>query len=120
MKDNPLAIAAGTVVLGMALGMLIPDTEPERRVMGATRDELVDRVQEAAARVKGAAVEAGRGMQETVREEMSARGPQVKETLADAAATVKDQLKDSAGRVTEEPKRAVRKASSPEDRGPVG
>ena len=120
MKDNPLAVAAGTVVLGLALGMLIPDTEPERRVMGATRDELVDRVQEAAARVKGAAVEAGRELQETVREEMSARGPQVKETLADAAATVKDQLKDSAGRVTQEAKRAIPKASSKEDRGPVG
>ena len=120
MKDNPLAVAAGTVVLGLALGMLIPDTEPERRVMGATRDELVDRVQEAAARVKGAAVEAGRELQQTVREEMSARGPQVKETLADAAATVKDQLKDSAGRVTQEAKRAIPKASSKEDRGPVG
>lgn len=120
MKDNPLAIAAGAAVIGLAVGMLIPETEPERRVMGATRDEIGDRVQEAAGRVKNAAVEAGRDLKDTVSEEISARGPEVKETLADAAGTLKDQLKDSAGRVAKETKRAIRNASSSGDAGAAG
>jgi ElaB/YqjD/DUF883 family membrane-anchored ribosome-binding protein len=103
--DNPLALVAGAAVIGLALGMLLPETEPERRVMGAKRDEIVDRVQEVAGRVKDAAVEAGRELQDTVREEVSQRGPEVKETLKEAAEDLKDQLKSSAGRVAQEVKR---------------
>jgi ElaB/YqjD/DUF883 family membrane-anchored ribosome-binding protein len=103
--DNPLALVAGAAVIGLALGMLLPETEPERRVMGAKRDEIVDRVQEVAGRVKDAAVEAGRELQDSVREEVSQRGPEVKETLKEAAEGLKDQLKSSAGRVAQEVKR---------------
>jgi ElaB/YqjD/DUF883 family membrane-anchored ribosome-binding protein len=103
--DNPLALVAGAAVIGLALGMLLPETEPERRVMGAKRDEIVDRVQEVAGRVKDAAVEAGRELQDSVREEVSQRGPEVKETLKEAAEDLKDQLKSSAGRVAQEVKR---------------
>jgi ElaB/YqjD/DUF883 family membrane-anchored ribosome-binding protein len=109
MHENPLAIAAGAVVIGLALGMLVPETEPERRVMGSTRDQLADRVQETASRVKDAAVEAGREVQETVRDQVSQHGGEVKSTLKEAAATVKDQIKESAGRVAQEAKQEVRK-----------
>jgi ElaB/YqjD/DUF883 family membrane-anchored ribosome-binding protein len=96
MQENPLALAAGAAVIGLALGMLLPETEPERRAMGSTRDQLADRVSNVADRVKDAAVEAA---------------PEVKSTLQDAAATVKDQIKESAGRVAEEAKQEVRKPS---------
>ena len=111
MQDNPLALAAGAAVLGLALGMLLPETEPERRVMGPTRDQLVDRVSDVADRVKDAAVEAGREVRDTLQEEVSAAAPGVKATLKDAAATVKDQIKESAGRVADEAKQEVGKQS---------
>jgi ElaB/YqjD/DUF883 family membrane-anchored ribosome-binding protein len=111
MQENPLALAAGAAVIGLALGMLLPETEPERRAMGSTRDQLADRVSNVADRVKDAAVEAGREVKDTLQEEVSAAAPGVKSTLQDAAATVKDQIKESAGRVAEEAKQEVRKQS---------
>ncbi|HUR94203.1 MAG TPA: DUF3618 domain-containing protein [Gemmatimonadales bacterium] len=109
MHENPLAVAAGAAVIGMALGMLLPETEPERKVMGATRDQLADRVQETASRVKDAAIDAGREVQDTLREEVSNRGGDVKATLKEAATTVKEQIKESAGRVAQEAKQEIRK-----------
>lgn len=117
MKDNPLAVVAGGAVIGLALGMLLPESGPERRVMGAKRDEVVDRVQQAAGRVKDVAVEAGRDLQDTVREEVSRRTPEVKDTLKGMATTVKDQLKDSAGRVAEEVKQEMGGSPSARDAG---
>jgi ElaB/YqjD/DUF883 family membrane-anchored ribosome-binding protein len=111
MDENPLALAAGAAILGLALGMLLPETEPERRVMGSTRDELVDRVSNVADRVKDAAVEAGRDVKDTLQQEATAAAPEVKATLKDAAANVKDQIKESAGRVAEEARQEARKPS---------
>jgi ElaB/YqjD/DUF883 family membrane-anchored ribosome-binding protein len=111
MHENPLALVAGAAVIGLALGMLLPETEPERRTMGSTRDRLADRVSNVAGRVKDAAVEAGREVKDTLQEEVSAVAPEVKSALEGAAATVKDQIKESAGRVAEEAKQEVRKPS---------
>ena len=111
MQENPLALVAGAAVIGLALGMLLPETEPERRTMGSARDQLADRVSNVAGRVKDAAVEAGREVKDTLQEEVSAAAPEVKSALQGAAATVKDQIKESAGRVAEEAKQEVRKPS---------
>ena len=111
MRENPLALMAGAAVIGLALGMLLPETEPERRTMGPARDELADRISNVADRVKDAAVEAGREVKDTLQEEVSAAAPEVKSALQEAAATVKDQVKESAGRVAEEAKQEVRKQS---------
>lgn len=110
MEENPLAVAAGAAVIGLALGLLLPETEKERQVMGPTRDNLAERVQETASRVKDVAIEAGRDVQNTVRDEISQRGGDVKSTLIDAATAVKDQVKESAGRVAQEAKDEIRKA----------
>jgi ElaB/YqjD/DUF883 family membrane-anchored ribosome-binding protein/gas vesicle protein len=109
MEENPLAIAAGAAVIGLALGMLLPETEPERRVMGPARDQIAERVSNVADRVKDAAAEAGREVKDTLQEEMSAAAPSVKATLADAATNVKEQIKESAGRVADQAKQEARK-----------
>lgn len=104
LQENPLALAAGAAVLGLALGMLLPETEPENRLMGETRDDLGDRISNVAGRVKDAAIEAGRDVKETVREEIDQRAPEVTSTLREAAEHVKEQIKDSATAVAQEAK----------------
>jgi ElaB/YqjD/DUF883 family membrane-anchored ribosome-binding protein len=108
MEDNPLALVAGAAILGLALGLVLPETRREQRLMGARRDQLVDRVQETAEQVKDSAIEAGREVAQTVKDEAAYRAPELKSSLKDAAATVGQQVKESAGRVAQEAKQAAR------------
>jgi ElaB/YqjD/DUF883 family membrane-anchored ribosome-binding protein/gas vesicle protein len=112
LDENPLLIAAGAALVGIALGMVLPETDPERRMMGETRDQMADKVSGVANRVKEAAVEAGRDVQDTVRQELDARAPEIKSTLKDAAEHVKEQVKESATRVADEAKEEARRPSA--------
>jgi ElaB/YqjD/DUF883 family membrane-anchored ribosome-binding protein len=107
-EDNPLAVAAGVAALGLAFGLLVPETEREQRLMGPTRDDLLERAQGTARRVKDAAIEAGQELREAVREEVSERAPEVKAVVKDAVNSVGEQVKEKAGRVKEEAKQAAR------------
>jgi ElaB/YqjD/DUF883 family membrane-anchored ribosome-binding protein len=108
VEDSPLAVAAGVAVLGLAFGLLVPETEREQRLMGPARDDLVQRAQDTARRVKDAAVEAGQELRESVREEVAERAPEVKAVVQDAVQAVGEQVKQKAGRVKEEAKLAAR------------
>jgi len=112
MDDNPLAVAAGVAVLGLAAGLLVPETERERRTFGPVRDDLAERAQTTASRIKDATVEAGQELKDAVQEEIKYRAPELKSTLTDAAQTVKEQVKESAGRVKEEAKQAAKQSSA--------
>jgi gas vesicle protein len=107
MEQNPLALVAGAAILGLTLGLVLPETRREQRLLGARRDQLVDRVQTTAEQVKDAAIEAGREVTQTVKEEAAYRAPELKSTLKDAAATVGQQVKESASRLAEEAKQAA-------------
>ena len=107
--ENPLVVAAGAAVIGLALGLLLPESDPERRAMGPTRDRLAARAQDVAERVKEVAVDAGRDVKETVQEEVAAAAPRVQDSLREAAGAVKEQVKESAGRVADEAKQQVRR-----------
>jgi ElaB/YqjD/DUF883 family membrane-anchored ribosome-binding protein len=107
-EENPLAIAIGAAVVGLALGMLLPGTQREDRVMGSARDQLVDRAEKTAERVKDAAVEAGRELKDTVKTEIEEHKPEVKQVVQEASQTVKDQVKESAKRVKNQAKDAVK------------
>jgi ElaB/YqjD/DUF883 family membrane-anchored ribosome-binding protein len=108
VEENPLAVAAGVAALGLACGLLVPETEREQRLMGPARDNLVDRAQGTARRVKDAAVEAGQELRETVRAEVSERAPEVKAVVQDVVQSVGQQVKEKAGQVKEEAKQAAR------------
>jgi ElaB/YqjD/DUF883 family membrane-anchored ribosome-binding protein len=111
-EENPLALAIGAAVVGLALGMLLPGTQREDELMGSSRDQLVDRAERTAERVKDAAVEAGRELKETVRTEVDVYKPEVTQVVQEAGRTVKEQVKESARRVKKEAKDAVREAGS--------
>jgi ElaB/YqjD/DUF883 family membrane-anchored ribosome-binding protein len=108
-EDNPLALAVGAAVVGLALGMLLPGTEKENELMGPARDQLVDRAGETVERAKEAAVEAGREVKETVKSEIEQRKPELKEAMQQTGQQVKEQVKESARRVKNEAKDAATK-----------
>jgi len=107
-EENPLAIAIGAAVVGLALGMLLPGTQREDRVMGSARDQLVDRAEKTAERVKDAAVEAGREIKDTVKAEIEEHKPEVKQAVQEAGQTVKEQVKESAKKVKNQAKDAAK------------
>lgn len=106
--ENPLLVAIGATIAGLALGLLLPGTERENELMGPARDQLMDRAEKTAERVKDAAAEAGREVKETVKAEIAEHAPEVKEVVQQAGQTVKDQVKESAKKVKREAKDAAR------------
>ncbi len=47
-RDNPLALGAAAIAVGTMVGLALPTTEKEDRVLGRARDRLVDKAQQAA------------------------------------------------------------------------
>jgi ElaB/YqjD/DUF883 family membrane-anchored ribosome-binding protein len=109
-EENPLALAVGAAVVGLALGLLLPGTRREDKLMGSTRDQLVDRAGETVERAKEAAVEAGREVKETVKSEFEQHKPELKATVQDAGQSVKEQVKEASRRVKNEAKDAAKKS----------
>lgn len=64
IEENPLAVGAVALALGAAVGMAIPATQYEGRLMGDARQGLMDKAQDTAAglldRTKEVVVEAGK------------------------------------------------------------
>jgi ElaB/YqjD/DUF883 family membrane-anchored ribosome-binding protein len=106
-EENPLVLAIGAAVIGLAIGLLLPGTERENELMGPARDDLVDRAGRTAERVKDAAAEAGREVKETVRSEIREHAPEVKQVAREAGTTLKEQVKESAKKVKKEAKNAA-------------
>jgi ElaB/YqjD/DUF883 family membrane-anchored ribosome-binding protein len=111
-EENPLALAIGAAVVGMALGLLLPGTQREDEMMGSARDQLVDRAEETVERAKDAAVEAGQQVKETVKSEFQQHKPELQEVVQEAGQNVKEQVKESARRVKNEAKDAAKKSGS--------
>jgi ElaB/YqjD/DUF883 family membrane-anchored ribosome-binding protein len=111
-EENPLMLAVGAAVVGLALGMLLPGTRREDEIMGSARDQLVDRAEETVERAKEAAVEAGRDVKETVKSEFEQHKPELKEVVQQAGQNVKEQVKESARRVKSEAKDAAKKSGN--------
>src|SRR5919107_1355289 len=111
-EENPLALAIGAAVVGLALGLLLPGTQREDEMMGSARDQLVDRAEETVERAKDAAVEAGREVKETVKSEIQQHKPELQSVVQEAGQTVKEQVKQSARRVKNEAKDAAKESGS--------
>jgi ElaB/YqjD/DUF883 family membrane-anchored ribosome-binding protein len=109
--ENPLALAVGAAVVGLAIGLLLPGTRREDELMGSARDQLVDRAGETVERAKEAAVEAGREVKDTVKAEIEQRKPELQQTVQQVGQNVKEQVKESARRVKNEAKDAAKDVS---------
>jgi hypothetical protein len=48
VRDNPLALGAAAALIGVAIGMTVPASEAENRLMGEARDNVVDKARELA------------------------------------------------------------------------
>ncbi len=105
--ENPLMVALGATVAGLVLGLLLPGTERENEMMGPARDQLMDRAEKTAERVKDAATEAGREVKEAVQTEIKEHAPEVKQAVQEAGMMVKEQVKESARKVKKEAKDAA-------------
>jgi len=74
MQENPLAVGAMALAVGAAVGMAIPETPQERRLMGEARDRLVDRAQEVTQDVAQKVQSVAHEAMDTVREEARGQG----------------------------------------------
>jgi len=72
MNESPLMMGVVAMGLGLAVGMLLPETEKENQVFGEKRDELMDRAQDMAGQAveqaQEVAQEAVQAAQETVKD----------------------------------------------------
>ena len=71
IEENPLAVGAVALAVGAAVGFAIPSTKYEGKLLGEARENVVQRVQDAAGtlvdKAKHAATEAGKTIQEEAR-----------------------------------------------------
>lgn len=101
-EENPLLVGAGILVLGAAIGSLLPETERENRAFGETRDRLMDRAKETAGEVKDVARETLRSAKDTAQEELRERGSEVGASVREAATHVAEEAKQTARREAEQ------------------
>lgn len=78
-QENPMALAAGAVALGLVFGLMAPPTRPEARILGDVGERVMDKVSEVARDTSEKAQNvAGRVIEETkaaAREEGLTSGP---------------------------------------------
>lgn len=60
LDDNPMALGAIGIAVGALLGGLLPPTQKEDELLGATRDRMADRTREAMHEARDGLAEAGR------------------------------------------------------------
>jgi hypothetical protein len=48
LDQSPLVVGAGALLLGVAFGLAVPETDAENQLMGEARDNVVGRVRDTA------------------------------------------------------------------------
>lgn len=86
-ESNPLAIGAIAAGVGLAIGLSLPSTEREGRLMGEKRDELLDKAKARVSETKDKVVSAAERIVPEVRDVVT---DSVKEMKATVTETVKD------------------------------
>ena len=74
VNDNPLMTAALAASLGAAAGLMLPPTQKEDQLVGATRDQLMGKAQQAASQAVDKVESVAQEVQHTASREAQARG----------------------------------------------
>ena len=81
LRENPLAVGAAAVVLGAAIGLAVPETEQEHKLMGQARDNVMDRAKE----VAGDTMDKAKRIAEDVQGTVKQAAGEVQETVKESA-----------------------------------
>jgi len=71
LNENPLAVGALALGVGVAVGLALPETQQERQLLGEQRDRLVSQVEERASEALSQAEQKARETGEQMREQVS-------------------------------------------------
>ena len=78
IRENPLPAAAWALGIGVTIALLLPDTEPENRLLGKTRDNLINTAQESANqlldKVQNVSSKTFEAVTDTVKQEAQSQG----------------------------------------------
>jgi len=85
LQENPLAIAGAIAGIGMLVGLLIPGTYREDRLMGETKDRLVDRARDKAQDVAGKVQTVAHEVMDTAKEQARTVAGEVMDTAREQA-----------------------------------
>lgn len=95
MEENPLMVGAAVLALGAAVGLMLPITEQEHRLMGQTRDRLVDQANEKAGALAQQAGVVAQKTLEAINENARDVLTSTKESARNAFDTVKSTANDA-------------------------
>jgi ElaB/YqjD/DUF883 family membrane-anchored ribosome-binding protein len=96
LHENPLAVAAGAVALGAVVGLAIPETRPEHRLMGEARDRLVETVQQTGQELAQKAQHVAQQTFEAAKQEIGEQGlvEQARQVARDVIDTAREEAED--------------------------
>lgn len=91
LHDNPLAVGAVALGIGAAIGLLIPETRQENRLMGGAKDQLMERAQDTAQDMMHKAQAVAERAIDTAKETARETGQAVKEEARNQGLTPESQ-----------------------------
>ena len=89
MQDNPLALGLVALVLGALVGLLLPETRQENRLMGPHRDQLAQQAQDTVKDLTKKATIVALTAQDAAQDALGKAGDAAREAVVEAVETVK-------------------------------
>ena len=127
VQEQPLLLGAMGITVGAVIGMLVPSTRPERRLVGSLRESLGDTAREVAGEARQRVVRVGETVLETAQEAsrreglIGADGPKLasatRDRVADVAGRARNVVEETAAAGREAVKRELAGSANPKTAG---